>query len=56
MKGSSGKIFDQEAASYWRWGKAREGRESLASREFMPRAKVGAQQGQKTGPEATSRR
>lgn len=44
------------AASCWRWGKAREGRESLASREFMPRAKVGAEQGQKTGPEATSRR
>lgn len=44
------------AASCRRWGKAREGRESLVSRGFMPHARVGEEQGQKTGPEATSRR
>lgn len=33
------------AASCRRWGKAREGRESLVSREFMPCARVGEEQG-----------
>ena len=33
------------AASCRRWGKAREGRESLVSREFMPCARVGEKQG-----------